>query len=217
MKVSDFEVEQARAALLRTHPSGGRPPQMEIPSPIDGKVLRVLQESSTVVAPGTALIEVGDPSDLEVVVDALSSDAVSVRKGARVFLEHWGGDEPLRGVRLQFRTSLDGVVDAVVAPLEPRADPIVFQRRADPRLTDPAYLGRFTGSKLLTTTSVEFDSLVLPTGKLAAVAGQRDASNNQVFAPEKKVELEGRRMHYVYLLPEGTAPLAVIRNYQNAA
>ena len=75
-------------------------------------------------------------------------------------------------------------------------------------------------ARLTGTTSafgVEFDSLVLPTGKLAAVAGQRDASNNQVFAPEKKVELEGRRMHYVYLLPEGTAPLAVIRNYQNAA
>ncbi len=82
---------------------------------------------------------------------------------------------------------------------------------------DPAYLGRFTGSKLLTASSVDFDSLVLPTGKLALVAGQRDNSNNQVYAPEKKMELEGKRSHYVYLLPEGTAPLAVIRNYQNAA
>lgn len=82
---------------------------------------------------------------------------------------------------------------------------------------DPAWLGRFTGSKLLTTSSVDFDSLVLPTGKLVTVAGQRDSSNNQVYAPEKKLELEGKRTHYVYLLPEGTAPLAVIRNYQNAA
>jgi OmpA-OmpF porin, OOP family len=82
---------------------------------------------------------------------------------------------------------------------------------------DPAWLGRFTGSKLLTSSSVDFDSLVLPTGKLVSAGAQRDSSNNQVFVPEKKLELEGKRAHYVYLLPEGTAPLAVIRNYQNAA
>jgi HlyD family secretion protein len=101
-RVSQFELEQAKAALLRTLPGDGQSPQqMEIPSPIDGKVLRVLQESSTVVTPGTRLLEVGDPSDLEVVVDLLSTDAVKVRKGAKVFLEHWGGEAPLPGtVRL---------------------------------------------------------------------------------------------------------------------
>ena len=82
---------------------------------------------------------------------------------------------------------------------------------------DPAYLGRFAGAKALTYTAVDFDSLILPLSALAAVPGQRDDSNNQVFAPTKKLELEGRRTHTVYLLPEGTAPLAAIRNYQNAA
>jgi OOP family OmpA-OmpF porin len=82
---------------------------------------------------------------------------------------------------------------------------------------DPSYLGRFAGSKALTYTAVDFDSLTLPLSALAAVPGQRDDSNNQVFAPSKKLELEGRRTHTVYLLPEGTAPLAAIRNYQNAA
>ncbi len=43
----------------------------------------------------------GDPSDLEVVVDVLSSDAVQIAPGAAVFLEHWGGEAPLNGrVRL---------------------------------------------------------------------------------------------------------------------
>jgi HlyD family secretion protein len=66
-----------------------------------GRVLRVLQQSSIVVTPGQQLLEVGDPADLEVEVDLLSSDAVKVAPGAKVFLEHWGGDEPLRGrVRL---------------------------------------------------------------------------------------------------------------------
>ena len=82
---------------------------------------------------------------------------------------------------------------------------------------DPAYLGRFTGAKLLSHHAADFDALTLPTGQLKAVAGQRDSSNNQVFAPEKKVELEGKRSHRVYLLPEGTSTLAAIRNYQNAA
>jgi len=82
---------------------------------------------------------------------------------------------------------------------------------------DPAYLGRFTGSKALTYTASEFDALTLPLSALAAVPDQRDGRNNRVFVPTKKLELEGRRTHIVYLLPEGTAPLAAIRNYQSAA
>lgn len=82
---------------------------------------------------------------------------------------------------------------------------------------DPAYLGRFTGAKLLTYTAADYDSLTLPLDALKPVQGQRDSRNNAVQQPTKKLDLEGRRQHYVYLLPEGTAPLAVIRNYQNAA
>jgi HlyD family secretion protein len=66
-------------------------------SPITGRVLRVLQESSAVVNAGTPLMELGDPADLEVVVEVLSRDAVKIRPGAQVFLEHWGGTKPLNG------------------------------------------------------------------------------------------------------------------------
>jgi OOP family OmpA-OmpF porin len=82
---------------------------------------------------------------------------------------------------------------------------------------DPAYLGRYGGAIQLSHNVADFDALVLPTGQLKPVQGQRDSSNNQVFAPEKKVELEGKRSHWVYLLPEGTSTLAAIRNYQNVA
>ncbi len=64
-------------------------------SPIEGRVLRVLQESSAVVMPGTALIELGDPLDLEVAVDVLSRDAVKIHPGDQMILEHWGGTTPL--------------------------------------------------------------------------------------------------------------------------
>jgi HlyD family secretion protein len=104
VQVAEFEVEQAKAALLRTRPlPSGEEEQwrLEIRSPIDGRVLRVFQESTTIVNPGMQLLELGDPTDLEIVIDVLSTDAVKVRPGAAVFLEHWGGESALRGrVRL---------------------------------------------------------------------------------------------------------------------
>jgi HlyD family secretion protein len=61
----------------------------------------VLRESAGLVAGGAALVEIGDPRDLEIEVDVLSSDAVRIPPNARVFLEQWGGAEPLEArVRL---------------------------------------------------------------------------------------------------------------------
>ncbi len=101
-QIASFELELARAALVRTRDDDhGDVSDFEIESPIDGRILRVLQESSTVVDPGTPLVEVGDPADLEVVVDVLSVDAVRIRPGAVAYLERWGGDRRLEGrVRL---------------------------------------------------------------------------------------------------------------------
>jgi HlyD family secretion protein len=104
VQIADFELEVARAALTRTRPrSSGEAEgwRFDILAPVSGCVLRVLQESSAVVTPGKELLEVGDPADLEVEVDVLSSDAVKVAPGAKASLEHWGGDGPLPGrVRL---------------------------------------------------------------------------------------------------------------------
>lgn len=109
VKVAEFELELAKAAYTRTRATDEESPentQFSIISPITGRVLRVFQESSKVVSPGENLIELGDPSDLEIVVDVLSSDAVRInarmqkedRSPTRVQLEHWGGQEPLNGV-----------------------------------------------------------------------------------------------------------------------
>src|SRR5205085_1133068 len=69
----------------------------QIVSPVNGYVLRVWQESEAPVNAGTQLLEVGDISDLEAVIDVLSRDAVNVRPGAPVLLERWGGGDALRG------------------------------------------------------------------------------------------------------------------------
>jgi HlyD family secretion protein len=102
VQVTAFELEQARAVLLRAgSDTGAKEWRHEIQSPITGKVLRVFQESSTIVTPGTKLIELGDPSDLEIEADVLSTDGVQIEPGARVSIEHWGGPQSLRGrVRL---------------------------------------------------------------------------------------------------------------------
>jgi HlyD family secretion protein len=63
-------------------------------------VLRVLQESAGVVAPGTPLLEIGDPTHLEVVVDVLSADAARIRASASATLEGWGGAPLAARVRL---------------------------------------------------------------------------------------------------------------------
>jgi len=84
------DLAQARAALLRAQADRGeaRPgAAWPIVSPVDGRVLRVLQRSETMVALGTPLIEVADPRDLEIVVDLLSADAARVAAGARVHVE----------------------------------------------------------------------------------------------------------------------------------
>jgi HlyD family secretion protein len=72
---------------------------MKVCSPVrpDLQVLRVHQESACVVTPGLKLVEVGNPANIEVEIDLLSSDAVKVKKGDRVLIEHWGGSKPLEG------------------------------------------------------------------------------------------------------------------------
>jgi HlyD family secretion protein len=69
---------------------------VQIRAPVTGQILRIIQESEAVVQAGTPLIEIGDPLDLEIVADLLSTDAVQIKKGAPVRIDGWGGP-PLRG------------------------------------------------------------------------------------------------------------------------
>ena len=70
--------------------------RVEIRAPITGRVLTVVQENEAVVQTGTPLIEIGDPLDLDVVVDLLSTDAVQIKVDASVRIDGWGGP-PIRG------------------------------------------------------------------------------------------------------------------------
>ena len=92
-KVRAHELQTASARLIMpsANHSGNGDCCIEIKSPISGTVLRVLQKSEGVLAAGTPLLEVGNPNDLEVVVDLLTTDAVRLKEGADVKIENWGG------------------------------------------------------------------------------------------------------------------------------
>lgn len=102
LKVAEFELQQARALLTRGTIAGGPAAEpLVITSPVSGKILRVHQESARLVPAGFPLMEVGDPTDLEVRIEVLSRDGVAIHPGAPVTLLQWGGTEPLKArVRL---------------------------------------------------------------------------------------------------------------------
>lgn len=99
---SEYELEAARAILRQiAAPSSHDNGAMLLRPAIDGTVLRVHQESEAPVAAGTPLIEIGNPNQLEIVSDFLSTDAVKVQPGFPVLISGWGGVPALRGrVRL---------------------------------------------------------------------------------------------------------------------
>lgn len=103
LSVRASELDNARAELIDPGTAGFDQPAggtccIPVLAPVDGRVLRVLHESEGIVASGTPLIEIGDPQDLEVVVDLLSADAVKVAAGDAVLIDDWGGDGSLAGV-----------------------------------------------------------------------------------------------------------------------
>src|SRR5690348_5225601 len=95
------EAELAVFAMPDVGDTNGVCVPQEVKSPVSGRVLKVFEESSRVVTAGTPLLEVGDPTDLEIVIEVLSRDGAVITPGTRVEFDQWGGDQPLIGrVRL---------------------------------------------------------------------------------------------------------------------
>lgn len=84
---------RAARARLATPAAGGAP--VIVLAPVDGVILTHHRESQAVVPAGEPLLDIGDPRDLEVVADLLSSDAVRVTAGDRAWLDRWGGGAPI--------------------------------------------------------------------------------------------------------------------------
>lgn len=114
VEVAGFELALARASLDEPHAEGAEDPavgqsenasngdrvverRLRLRSPIDGRVLRVFEESARALPAGSPLLEVGNTARLEIVADYLTQDAVKVEPGMGVLVEGWGGEQPSGG------------------------------------------------------------------------------------------------------------------------
>lgn len=99
VKVARSELEKARSKLrysaAEISPHSGK--NVLIRSPVSGRVLKIHRESEGVVASGEALIDIGDPENIEVKIEVLSADAVRIKAGMPVLFERWGGESILSG------------------------------------------------------------------------------------------------------------------------
>ncbi len=90
--VHELKAARTRLEVSAARSSGnGEVERVPVKSPVAGAVLGLVRESEGVIQAGEAILEVGDPGALEVVVDVLSFDAVKLAPGIRVHLSGWGG------------------------------------------------------------------------------------------------------------------------------
>jgi len=95
------ELASAEARLIgpdssRATSSGVAGCCVEVRSPVNTQILRELQESEKVVLAGSPLFEIGDPADIEIMINLLSSDAVRLEPGTDATLEGTGLSKPLQ-------------------------------------------------------------------------------------------------------------------------
>lgn len=163
----EADVTRAQARLAPASPDpGGR--VIPVTSPVDGVVLKRLRESESVVPAGDPLLEIGDPRQIEIVVDLLSVDAVRVQPGARVMVEQWGGEQTL-DARVR-RVEPSGFTKISALGVEEQRVNVILE------FTDPAGAWKALGdgyrveARIVTWESP--DVLKVPTGALIRVGAQ---------------------------------------------
>lgn len=98
-RAAQFSLAESQAALGQTTASPTTTMQRLVPitSPISGQVVKLHLSSAGPVMAGQALLDVGDLSALEAVIDVLSSDARHIPRGAHVALSLDARQAPLAG------------------------------------------------------------------------------------------------------------------------
>lgn len=93
MEVAQSTLAAARARLVQPGTANaGDASSLVVRAPVSGKVLRLLHKSEGVIPAGTPLVEVGNPEQLEIVIEMLSRDAVKVEPGDMALIKRWGGE-----------------------------------------------------------------------------------------------------------------------------
>ncbi|MBX7165492.1 MAG: HlyD family efflux transporter periplasmic adaptor subunit [Pirellulales bacterium] len=209
VQIAAYELEMAQAALTRTRGDGaGGQSRLDLHSPIDGEVLHVFRESEGMIAPGTPLMELGDPRDLEIEIDVLSTDAVRISPDAKVYLEHWGAQRRLLArVRLIepqafLKVSALGVEEQRVNVIADFVDPPETRARLGDAYRVEAQIVVWEGD----------DLLLLNAGALFRYEGgwavYRIAGGRAALTPVEVGQTNGRETQIVKGLKEGDRVVA---------
>lgn len=160
--LSELQAARVRLQQFSGQAAASDDEAIEITSPVSGVVLRRLRESESVVPAGEALLEVGDPEQIEVVTDYLSKDAVRIRPGQQVLIDRWGGAQPLQG-RVR-RVEPSGFTKISALGVEEQRVNVVMD------ITDPPEIRAGLGDGFRVETRVVVwqseDELKAPTGAL---------------------------------------------------
>ncbi|MCW9028070.1 MAG: HlyD family efflux transporter periplasmic adaptor subunit [Kangiella sp.] len=70
----------------------------QVLAPATGVVLTRYRQSASVINAAQPIMDIGDPNELEVKVELISTEAVRVSQGQKVRMEGWGGDTVLEGI-----------------------------------------------------------------------------------------------------------------------
>jgi HlyD family secretion protein len=113
--MSEGSLERAQATLARPEgdPASAEDCCVILRAPSDGVVLSIATISEHPVQAGAPLLSVGDPTDLEIVADLLSSDAVRIGPGTRAIVERWGGPDPLEATLTRIEPAAETRVSAL--------------------------------------------------------------------------------------------------------
>ena len=189
-RVANHELAMARAAV-QSNDGSKAGPTLPLTAPITGHVLRVYQESEGVVQPGAPLLEIGDPTALEIVVDVLTTDAVQIQPGAEAHVERWGGEGTLTA-RVRKKEPSAFTTRSALGVEEQRV-PVVLD------LVDPpekwAQLGDGYRVETRIRTALVPDALVAPGG-----AKFRDGESWAVY------KIDGERARKVQITPGKSTP-----------
>ena len=86
-RVREAELAAAEARLVETGSDRTDDIVVTVRAPTSGRIMRVAQESQSVILGGAEILTLGDPRDIEVVAEFLSTDAVEIEPGAVAFIE----------------------------------------------------------------------------------------------------------------------------------
>ncbi len=158
--VVQARLEAARAQLDdagKSSPDGA----LAITSPIDGRLIHRQLQSSQPVNAGQWLMDIGNPRELEIEADILSSDAVRLAPGMQAKVLRWGGKPLTATVR---RIEPGGYTKTSALGVEEQRTDVIFD--IDSPYEDWQSLGDNYRVDLDITTQAAEDALQIPLGAL---------------------------------------------------